>query len=98
MRLTTDTPVTATLRALSAHDLGTMSSSEIAIVGFDDFELADLLTPSVTVIAQDPVGLGRMAAELLFRRLAGDNGLAERIRLPTHLIPRGSGKLPPRRN
>ncbi|MET8161581.1 LacI family DNA-binding transcriptional regulator [Sphaerisporangium sp. NPDC005289] len=66
-----------------------------AIVGFDDFQLADLLTPAITVVAQDPIGLGRTAAELLFRRLAGENGPVERIRLPTRLISRGSGELPP---
>ncbi|MET8161578.1 substrate-binding domain-containing protein [Sphaerisporangium sp. NPDC005289] len=65
-----------------------------AIVGFDDFGLADLLNPAITVVAQDPAGLGRTAAELLFRRLTGETGPVERIRLPT-LIPRGSGELPP---
>ncbi|MFC6082090.1 LacI family DNA-binding transcriptional regulator [Sphaerisporangium aureirubrum] len=69
--------------------------SPLAIVGFDDFELADLLTPAVTVIAQDPVRLGRTAAELLFHRLSGAGGPAERVQLPTRLIPRGSGELPP---
>ncbi|WTL69254.1 LacI family transcriptional regulator [Streptosporangium sp. NBC_01495] len=66
-----------------------------ALVGFDDFELADLLDPGVTVVAQDPVRLGGTAAELLFRRLSGDLGPSERIELPTRLIPRGSGELPP---
>nr|WP_184541299.1 LacI family DNA-binding transcriptional regulator [Streptosporangium becharense] len=66
-----------------------------ALVGFDDFELADLLVPGVTVVAQDPVRLGATAAELLFRRLAGDRGTPERVELPTRLIPRGSGELPP---
>ncbi|MFF5208707.1 LacI family DNA-binding transcriptional regulator [Streptosporangium sp. NPDC000396] len=68
----------------------------LPMVGFDDFELADLLIPGVTVVAQDPAGLGRTAAELLFRRIAGKPGVAERIVLPTRLIPRGSGELPPR--
>ncbi|MFI6507177.1 LacI family DNA-binding transcriptional regulator [Streptosporangium sp. NPDC050855] len=68
-----------------------------ALVGFDDFELADLLVPGVTVVAQDPAGLGRTSAELLFRRLSGDRGAPERIELPTRLIPRGSGELPPDR-
>ena len=66
-----------------------------ALVGFDDFELADLLSPGVTVVAQDPVGLGRTAAELLFQRLAGDRGPARRIELSTRLIPRGSGEVSP---
>jgi len=39
--------------------------------------------------------LGRTAAELLFERLGGDRqGRAKTVRLPTRLIPRGSGELP----
>jgi LacI family transcriptional regulator len=67
----------------------------LPLAGFDDFELADLLTPGVTVIAQDPAKMGRIAAELLFRRLAGEGGPAQRIELETRLIPRGSGEIPP---
>ncbi|PWI41733.1 LacI family DNA-binding transcriptional regulator [Streptomyces sp. ICBB 8177] len=67
----------------------------VALVGFDDFELADLLRPGVTVIAQDPVRLGRTAAELLFRRLDGIAEPPRRVELPGRLIARGSGEIPP---
>ncbi|MEU8827737.1 LacI family DNA-binding transcriptional regulator [Streptomyces sp. NPDC048636] len=67
----------------------------VALVGFDDFELADLLSPAVTVVAQDAAQLGRTAADLLFRRLDGAGGEPRRVVLPTRLIPRGSGELPP---
>jgi LacI family transcriptional regulator len=63
-----------------------------ALVGFDDFELADLLTPGITVVAQDPAAMGRLAAELLFRRLRGEEGPAQRIELPTSLLVRGSSE------
>ncbi|MDH6131397.1 LacI family transcriptional regulator [Kitasatospora sp. MAA4] len=66
-----------------------------ALVGFDDFELADLLATPVTVVAQDPIRLGRTAAQLLFRRLSGEQGRPQLIELPTRLIPRGSGELGP---
>jgi LacI family transcriptional regulator len=79
----------AALRALAAMD------QALAFVGFDDFELADMLNPGVTVVAQDVARLGRLAAELLFRRLAGDRGPAERTELPARLIPRGSGEVAP---
>ncbi|MGW6459856.1 LacI family DNA-binding transcriptional regulator [Streptomyces sp. NPDC055078] len=65
----------------------------VALVGFDDIELADLL--GITVIAQDAAALGRTAAERLFRRLDGTPLIPERTDLPTRLIPRGSGELPP---
>ncbi|MDJ0342917.1 LacI family DNA-binding transcriptional regulator [Streptomyces sp. H10-C2] len=67
----------------------------VALVGFDDFELADLLRPAVTVIAQDAAGLGRAAAKLLFRRLDGGSDRPRRIELPARLIVRGSGEIPP---
>ncbi|MGW4382194.1 LacI family DNA-binding transcriptional regulator [Kitasatospora sp. NPDC004531] len=66
-----------------------------AVVGFDDLELADLLTPGLTVVAQDPAALGALAARRLFARLAGDCGAPERLELPTTLIARGSGELRP---
>jgi LacI family transcriptional regulator len=64
----------------------------IAVVGFDDFELADLLPIPVSVISYDPAELGRAAAELLFSRMAGDSRPPQRIVIPTHLIQRGSGE------
>ena len=67
----------------------------LPLAGFDDFELADLLSPGITVVAQDPAEMGRIATELLFRRLAGEGGPAQRIELPTRLIVRGSGEIPP---
>lgn len=67
----------------------------VALVGFDDLELADLLSPGITVIAQDAARLGRTAAELLFRRLDGAEDAPRRVELTTRLIARGSGELPP---
>ncbi|MEU7105653.1 LacI family DNA-binding transcriptional regulator [Streptomyces sp. NPDC046215] len=67
----------------------------VALVGFDDLELADLLSPAVTVVAQDAARLGRTAAERLFRRLDGVAEPPRRVELPTRLIARGSGELPP---
>ncbi|HEU6439746.1 MAG TPA: LacI family DNA-binding transcriptional regulator [Terriglobales bacterium] len=64
-----------------------------AVVGFDDFELADLLPIPVSVIAYDPAELGRAAAELLFSRMAGDARPPQRIVIPTRLIQRGSGEI-----
>jgi LacI family transcriptional regulator len=68
---------------------------EIALVGFDDFALADLLSPAVTVIAHDPAEIGRTAAELLFRRLDGDASSSQHVICPYELIRRGSGEIRP---
>lgn len=68
--------------------------SRVALVGFDDLLLADLLEPAVSVIAQDPATLGRTAAQLLFARIGGEQGPAQNVVVPTRLVPRGSGEIP----
>ncbi|WP_235485154.1 LacI family DNA-binding transcriptional regulator [Streptomyces roseoverticillatus] len=80
--------VTATVVRVLAH-----TPRAVALVGFDDLELADLLSPAVTVVAQDAARLGRTAAEQLFRRLDGADEPPRRVVLPTRLIVRGSGEL-----
>ena len=67
----------------------------IALIGFDDVALADLLDPAVSVVAQDPQAIGRSAAELLFRRLDGDTSPSVHHIVPVKLIARGSGELRP---
>ena len=64
-------------------------ADSIALVGFDDFELADLLQPGVTVVAQDPRRIGAIAAELALDPAGTGVHL-----VPTVLIERGSGEIP----
>jgi LacI family transcriptional regulator len=71
------------------------SDTPIGLVGFDDFALADLVDPPVTVIAADAEALGRRGAERLFARLAGESGPPETEVLPPRLIVRGSGEVRP---
>lgn len=67
---------------------------EIALVGFDDLPLADLLEPALTVVAQDPAKMGRTAARALFERIDGAAGPPRAYQIRTTLIPRGSGEIP----
>jgi LacI family transcriptional regulator len=71
--------------------------TDVAVVGFGDFPMAEVLTPAVTVLDQDPARLGHIAVERLLQRI--ENPQAEprrRTVLPVRLIPRGSGELRPR--
>jgi LacI family transcriptional regulator len=79
------------IRAL--HQLGLQH--RVAMVGFDDLILADVLNPGITVIAQDPARIGALAAEWLFRRLDGDTSAEQTVIVPSRLITRGSGEIPP---
>jgi LacI family transcriptional regulator len=67
----------------------------VALIGFDDVALADIVEPAVSVVAQDPAALGRAAAELLFRRLDGDTSPSVHRVVPVELIARGSGEIAP---
>lgn len=68
-----------------------------ALISFGDFQFADVFTPGITCVDQDP----RLIGEATFRRLMelGADQQAEpaHIVVPTRLIPRGSGEMPPRR-
>ena len=61
---------------------------DVTVVGFGDFELADLLAPPVTVVSYDPELIGRTAGEVLLRRMAGEQGPPRRIEVPVELIAR----------
>jgi LacI family transcriptional regulator len=78
------------------HGLGgAWSRRTIAHVGFDDIPLAELLDPGITVIAQDPPALGELAAQMLLRRIRDPDGSPETVEVPTSLLTRGSGEIPP---
>jgi LacI family transcriptional regulator len=67
----------------------------VAVVGFDDFPLADLLVPGVTVVAQDPRQIGTTAARMLFARIDGLDEPPRTVWVPTVLVRRGSGEIAP---
>ena len=66
----------------------------VALVGFDDFDTADLLRPGITTVRQPVESMGRLAGDLLFAQLGkADTDQAhspQRITLPVELVVRGS--------
>ncbi|PPF20555.1 LacI family DNA-binding transcriptional regulator [Rathayibacter rathayi] len=79
--------VLAALRSRGAH-------GRVALIGFDDIPLAEMLEPAVSVIAQNPALIGRTAAERVFLRLDGGDEPAQTFVIPTTLVARGSGEVP----
>src|ERR1700691_298906 len=82
------------IQALHLHKLRV--PEHIAVVGFDDFELAEVLGTPLTVVRQTPARMARAAAELLFKKIANlqDGAMAEaqtaKMLFPTELIIRRS--------
>lgn len=66
---------------------------DVAVVGFDDIELADALAMPLTVVRADAADLGRTGARMLVRRMHGWAGPPQRVVLPTTLVARGSGEI-----
>jgi len=69
------------------------AAKRVALVGFDDFPLADKLSPPVTVVSQDPATIGATAAQLLFSRIDGNEGPPRWVMLLTRFVARGSGEI-----
>lgn len=79
------------LRAL--HRLGLQH--RVAMVGFDQVELSDLVDPPISIVPQDPAMLGRLAGERIYARLQGQDTPPGPVTLPTSVVARGSGELAP---
>jgi LacI family transcriptional regulator len=74
---------TGVLQAVAAAD------RHVAVAGFDDLELADLLTMQVALVSYRPDDLGRTAATLLFDRIRGQEHPPRKIVIKTELKLRG---------
>ncbi|MEA2026625.1 MAG: substrate-binding domain-containing protein, partial [Chloroflexota bacterium] len=95
-----DDPPTAIFCAnnrMSVGAIGALSEnrSRVAVVGFDDLELADALAVPLTVVCADAAALGKAGAELLIKRMDGWSEPPQNVVLPTTLIERGSGEINP---
>lgn len=75
------------MRALRAH--GLTPGRDISLIGIDGHDMSELI--DLTTVAQPVFDLGRIAAEALIVQLrAGTDRATEPMRLPTHLVVRGS--------
>ncbi|MGI5231649.1 LacI family DNA-binding transcriptional regulator [Actinoallomurus sp. CA-142502] len=81
-----DTLAAGVMRA--AHELGLAVPADVAVVGFDDGELAEAL--GLTTVRQPLEESGRAAMELLLRRIDGGTGAVREIMLRLELTVRGS--------
>jgi LacI family transcriptional regulator, galactose operon repressor len=78
-----------------AEQRGLRLPEELSIVGFDDLEKAEIVTPALTTVRQPLAEMGRMAVSLLTRLVEDQPIEAMRVELATKLIVRDS-TAPPR--
>jgi len=67
----------------------------VALIGFDDFELADMLAMPVSVVRHVPEEMGQIASAMAYRRLDGDRSLPRRHVIACEVVARGSGEIHP---
>lgn len=76
------------VRAL--RELGLRVPGDVGLVGFDDFEWADLFSPRLTTMAQPDTQIGQDAVRLLLRRLRDREAPVRTLRLAPTLVVRNS--------
>ena len=87
-------PPSAIFAASNRQSLGVIralhrSGKNVALVGFDDFEFADVLPFPITVIRYAATDMGRIATEMLFGRINKENKPPQRQIVPVELHTRG---------
>jgi DNA-binding LacI/PurR family transcriptional regulator len=78
---------------MGCREAGIAVPAHLSIVGFDDIELAQYVTPPLTTVHQPKLHLGEVAMEMLVKLIAGEI-VETSVLLPTQLIVRASAGSP----
>ncbi|MBS1252979.1 MAG: Ribose operon repressor [Anaerolineales bacterium] len=71
------------MKAATLNDL--MIPDDLSVIGFDDLDVVSQLHVPLTTVAQNPLDLGKTAAQLLLDRFNGYHDAPRQRRLPTEL-------------
>lgn len=83
----TDTSAAGAIRAI--HEAGLRVPQDIAVMGTDNLEICNMITPTLTTTAQPRKRIGQVAVEMLIRQIIGEKD-QESLFLPHELIVRNS--------
>jgi LacI family transcriptional regulator len=76
------------IRAVRA--VGRAVPGDVAVVGFDDIRVAELLSPPLTTIRQNMVGIGLAAGRALVEQIEDPDATPPVLTLPVELVVRAS--------
>ena len=97
--LTLDRPATAFIGGNNLTTIGIMGAirdrglrvpGDVAVIGFDDFDWADMFEPRLTAMVQPCADIGRTAARLLSLRIDATHGEPRILRLKPRFVIRNS--------
>ncbi|PRX08794.1 UNVERIFIED_ORG: LacI family transcriptional regulator [Martelella mediterranea] len=83
-----DTIALGVIGALTS--LGLSVPGDVSVVGYDDLPFSGYIAPPLTTVGIDADKQGRMAAEMMVRRLRGEAIGETRLAMPSSFIARGS--------
>lgn len=69
---------------------GVRIPDEVAVMGYDNIELAGMYSPALTTVSVNAAGIGRDAVEILDRLIGGDADLPKLIEYESEIIVRQS--------
>jgi LacI family transcriptional regulator len=72
------------------RELGLRCPDDVSLLGFDDAEWADVVSPALSVVTQPAYEIGVAACDLLLSRIGGDDRRPVHHRLPTTFVERES--------
>ena len=79
----------------ATRSMGLRVPGDVALVGFDDIQLAPFIDPPLTTVRQDRTGLGLAAGQALVEQIEHPDRTHPALTLPVELVVRrscGSGK------
>jgi DNA-binding LacI/PurR family transcriptional regulator len=75
---------------IALKDTGRRVPSDVAVIGFDDFDISLYSEPPLTTVRQPIADMGRTMARQLLGFINGADDLPTAVVLPTELVVRGS--------
>lgn len=81
---------------LALQQLSLECPEDVALIGFDEHPWAPVARPAITVVRQPSYEIGRTAAEILLKMLAGERIVEDHVRLKPELVVRESCRGPVR--
>ncbi|QFT90409.1 HTH-type transcriptional repressor PurR [Bacillus sp. THAF10] len=85
-----DSMAIGAIKAIKSHGLSV--PDDISVIGFDDIEIAQHVSPALTTIKQDMDQLGSTAADMLIDQINEKSKLSKAITIPVQLMIRESCK------
>ncbi len=74
------------------HEAGLNVPADISVVGYDDIDLTEYISPKLTTVHQAAFEMGQHSAEMIIERIENRDEPIQSVTLPVKLVERESVK------